>query len=137
MTDYLIKNARLVNEGTVTEGDLLARGQWIERIDRGIPVPPGVEVVDAAGLTLLPGMIDDQVHFRDPGLTHKADMVTEYESADRHPGGPGGKIQACRGALSCQFRLLSRSHQRQRGRDTTPASRPDLRHQGIHGGLHR
>ena len=65
MTDYLVKNARLVNEGAVTEGDLLLRRGRIERIGGEIGIPPGVEVVDAGGLALLPGMIDDQVHFRE------------------------------------------------------------------------
>lgn len=81
MTDYLITNARLVNEGAVTEGDLLVRSGRIDRIDSAITAPPGVEVVDAGGLALMPGMIDDQVHFREPGLTHKADMASESRAA--------------------------------------------------------
>ena len=81
MTDTLITNARLVNEGEVSEGDLLIRGGRIERIDSEIAAPHGAEIVDAGGLVLMPGMIDDQVHFREPGLTHKADMTTESRAA--------------------------------------------------------
>ena len=80
MSTILIKNARMVNEGQVTEGDLLIRDGRIERLGGEIAAD-GAEVVDAAGLTLMPGMIDDQVHFREPGVTHKADIATESRAA--------------------------------------------------------
>ena len=77
----LITNARLVNEGTITEADLLIRNGRIQRIAPQITAPPGHAVHDAAGALLMPGMIDDQVHFREPGLTHKGDLATESRAA--------------------------------------------------------
>jgi dihydroorotase len=77
----LIQNARLVNEGQVTEGDLLIRDGRIERIAASLPAAAGTEVIDAAGRYLLPGMIDDQVHFREPGLTHKGGIRSESRAA--------------------------------------------------------
>ncbi len=81
MKKLLITNARLVNEGEVAERDVLVAGERIERIDANIGAPDGARVIDAAGRYLIPGMIDDQVHFREPGLTHKADMQTESAAA--------------------------------------------------------
>jgi len=81
LTHLLISNARLVNEGEVREADVLIEGERIARIDASIAVPDGAEVVDAAGKFLLPGMIDDQVHFREPGMTHKGDLATESAAA--------------------------------------------------------
>lgn len=77
----LIKNARLVNEGQLTEGDILMVQDRIERCDGNIPGDANTEILDASGLYVLPGMIDDQVHFREPGLTHKGDMGTESRAA--------------------------------------------------------
>ena len=77
----LITNATLVNEGRRFEADLLIRGERIEKIAPRITAPPGVEVVDARGRLLLPGIVDDQVHFREPGLTHKGDLATESAAA--------------------------------------------------------
>lgn len=77
----VIRNARLVNEGLVFESDLLIAGGRIERIDAELPAPAGAKVEDAAGRHLLPGMIDDQVHFREPGMTHKADIHSESRAA--------------------------------------------------------
>lgn len=77
MSDYLIKNAQLVNEGKISSADVLIRGKRIERIDAGFDVNFKVTEVNAEGLHLLPGIIDDQVHFREPGLTHKATIYTE------------------------------------------------------------
>ena len=76
-TDWLIKNAELVNEGRRFHADLRVKGGRIETIAGDLDARPGEHVVDAAGLWLLPGMIDDQVHFREPGLTHKADIAHE------------------------------------------------------------
>lgn len=81
MSKLLIKNARLVNEGEIREGDLLVAGDRIEKLAAGIAAPPGAEVIEAAGRYLLPGMIDDQVHFREPGLTYKGDLATESAAA--------------------------------------------------------
>lgn len=81
MDKILIKNARLINEGTITESDLLVKGERIEQIAAGITAQDGMEVLDAAGRYLIPGMIDDQVHFREPGLTEKGDMATESAAA--------------------------------------------------------
>jgi len=77
----LICNATLVNEGTVSEQDLLIVKGRIERIDRAVTAPVGARVVDASGLHLLPGVIDDQVHFREPGLTHKGNIHSESRAA--------------------------------------------------------
>ncbi|MBT2119006.1 dihydroorotase [Dyella sp. LX-66] len=84
-TDWLIKNAELVNEGRRFHADLRVKHGRIETIAGDLDARPGEQVVDAAGLWLLPGMIDDQVHFREPGLTHKADIA--HESAACAVGG--------------------------------------------------
>ena len=79
---YLIKNARIVNEGTVFEGDVLIENGRIAKIDTSIgPKNGNVNVIDAEGKFLLPGIIDDQVHFREPGLTHKGDIYSESRAA--------------------------------------------------------
>jgi len=77
----LIKNARMVNEGMVLDGDLLIRNGRIERVDAVIAAPENCRVMDAEGRLLLPGMIDDQVHFREPGSTDKADIHSESRAA--------------------------------------------------------
>ena len=69
MKKLLISNARLVNEGEIRDADVLVRGDRIDKIAAGIPADDSVEVIDAEGRYLIPGMIDDQVHFREPGLT--------------------------------------------------------------------
>ena len=71
----------MVNEGTISEADVLVRNGRIERIDASIRAPVRTEVFDAAGKHLLPGLIDDQVHFREPGGTHKGDIATESAAA--------------------------------------------------------
>lgn len=81
MDKLLIKNARLVNEGQIAAGDLLIQHGRIAKIDSSISAGPGTRVLDAAGAHLLPGMIDDQVHFREPGLTHKAGIWSESRAA--------------------------------------------------------
>lgn len=81
MSQILIKNARLVNEGHIREVDVLIKGDRITRIANSIAAGDGARVIDAAGKTLIPGMIDDQVHFREPGLTAKGDMATESAAA--------------------------------------------------------
>ena len=77
----LIKNARLVNEGSVVPGDLLTAHGRIERCGGEITAQDGMQIIDAAGRLVLPGMIDDQVHFREPGLTHKGDIASESRAA--------------------------------------------------------
>ena len=81
MANLLLTGGKLVNEGTVSEQDLLVKDGRIERIDSSISPPPGTEVIDARGKLILPGLIDDQVHFREPGLTHKACIHTESKAA--------------------------------------------------------
>lgn len=81
----LIKDATIVNEGQKYKGSVLIDGERIEQIfndsDSMLPDLTKVTVIDANGLLLVPGAIDDQVHFREPGLTHKADITTESRAA--------------------------------------------------------
>lgn len=77
----LIKHANIVNEGRQFSGDVLITGERIAQIGASISAPAGARVIDAGGLLLLPGMIDDQVHFREPGLTHKGDLASESAAA--------------------------------------------------------
>ena len=77
----LICNARLINEGQVQERDVLIRGERIEQVSGSIAADANTDVIDASGKFLMPGMIDDQVHFREPGLTHKGDLATESAAA--------------------------------------------------------
>lgn len=77
----LIANAKIINEGRSFMGSVLVEGERIAEVFEGA-VPEGVlngadEVIDATGKWLMPGVIDDQVHFRDPGLTHKGDIESE------------------------------------------------------------
>lgn len=82
MRTILIKNARLVNEGKIQQKDVLIVGDYIDRISDLIDdVPESTRIIDAEGQYLLPGIIDDQVHFREPGLTHKADISSESRAA--------------------------------------------------------
>ena len=77
----IIRNALLVNEGETLESDLLLKNGRIEKIAGSIQAPAGADIVDANGQHLFPGMIDDQVHFREPGLTHKGDFYSESRAA--------------------------------------------------------
>lgn len=81
MKKLLIKNARLVNESEIRDADVLIHGERIEKIATGITADDSCQVLDAKGKFLLPGMIDDQVHFREPGLTNKGDLATESAAA--------------------------------------------------------
>jgi dihydroorotase len=83
MDNYLIKNAKIVNNGLITHGFVLVRGGIIRAVGEGEPGADQdlAEVVDARGSYLIPGVIDDQVHFREPGLTHKAEIATESKAA--------------------------------------------------------
>jgi dihydroorotase len=77
---YLIKNAFIVNEGKVFQSDLLIEDGKIASIGNNLPAD-GCEVIDATGKYLFPGVIDDQVHFREPGLMHKGEIYTEAKAA--------------------------------------------------------
>jgi len=80
MNGLLITNARLINEGRIRDADVLIRGERIEKIADSIAAGDH-DVIDARGRYLIPGMIDDQVHFREPGLTNKGDLATESAAA--------------------------------------------------------
>jgi len=77
----IIKNATIVNEGSRLQKDILIKDGFIERIDNNIQVAGNCMEINGEGLYLLPGAIDDQVHFREPGLTHKATIATEAMAA--------------------------------------------------------
>ena len=79
----LLANARLVNEGEVRKVDVLVEGERISKIQPQVTAEAGFEVVELGGRYLLPGLIDDQVHFREPGLTHKGSLATESRAAIR------------------------------------------------------
>jgi len=82
MNTVLIKNAKIVNEGTIFEGDVLIENEFIVEIAESIsPKLSNCKIIDAEGSFLIPGAIDDQVHFREPGLTHKGDIASESRAA--------------------------------------------------------
>ncbi len=81
MPTLLIRNARVVNEGQITETNVLIENGFIAQVGPGLTDKPGTQVIDANGQYLLPGVIDDQVHFREPGLTHKATIGSEARAA--------------------------------------------------------
>jgi len=83
MSNILIKNARIVNEGKSFLSDLLVIDEKINTIGTPDPrnIPSVTKIIDASGLLLIPGVIDDQVHFREPGLTHKGDIFSESRAA--------------------------------------------------------
>ena len=80
MKDYLIKNATIINEGEQFVTDVYIKNKRIEKIGTNLQIPNAIEI-NAEGKYLLPGFIDDQVHFREPGLTHKAEIYTEAKAA--------------------------------------------------------
>jgi dihydroorotase len=82
MKHVLIKNAKIVNEGNIFEGDVLIENDIIIEINDNIsPKTSNCKIIDAEGNYLIPGAIDDQVHFREPGLTHKGDIASESRAA--------------------------------------------------------
>lgn len=81
MKIYLIKKAKIVNENTTFLGDVLIENEIIKQISENISAPENAEIIQANGKTLIPGFIDDQVHFREPGLTHKANIASESKAA--------------------------------------------------------
>lgn len=78
---FLIKNATVVNEGKSFSSDVLVADGKIVAVNQNIPAAEDLKIIDASGLHLLPGIIDDQVHFREPGLTHKGDIYSEAKAA--------------------------------------------------------
>jgi dihydroorotase len=83
MKNIVIKNVSIVNEGATTTGDVWIRDTRIEKIGSQLDPSMRIEEIDGTGQTLIPGVIDDQVHFREPGLTHKATIYTEAKAAVR------------------------------------------------------
>ncbi|MDD2994923.1 MAG: amidohydrolase family protein, partial [Paludibacter sp.] len=84
MSKLLIKNATIINEGRTFQGSVLVENEMIVSVVEGNysnQVPENTQIIDATGKLLIPGVIDDQVHFRDPGLTHKGDISTESRAA--------------------------------------------------------
>jgi len=83
MSSILIKNATIINEGRTYRNDVLVVNELISAIGSSdyINIPSGTKIIDAIGLLLIPGVIDDQVHFREPGLTHKGDINSESRAA--------------------------------------------------------
>ena len=81
MSSYLIKNAKIVNENNIFLGDVLIENEIIKLISSKINLTENIEIIDAKGKFLIPGFIDDQVHFREPGLTHKATIASESRAA--------------------------------------------------------
>lgn len=81
MNDWLIQNAEIINEGQRFHGDVRVRDGRIETIASELFAQAGEQIFNAQGRLLIPGMIDDQVHFREPGLTHKGDILSESRAA--------------------------------------------------------
>jgi len=81
MATTLIKNAKIVSEGQIFDGDVLIEGEIISKIAKNISASHEAKIIDAEGHFLIPGAIDDQVHFREPGLTHKGDIASESRAA--------------------------------------------------------
>ena len=81
MQNYLFKQISIINENKIEEKDIFIKNGRIERIDNNIGVKEKVTEIKGDGLHLFPGVIDDQVHFREPGLTHKASIYTESKAA--------------------------------------------------------
>ena len=81
MQKLKIINAKIVNEGKIKKTEILIKGARIAVIGSNIKVEDTVEIYDAEGYYVLPGIIDDQVHFREPGLTHKGTIETESKAA--------------------------------------------------------
>lgn len=79
--DYLIKDTSIVNENTTFQGDVLIKNGRIEKVGQSISVKSRITEIDGSNQYLMPGVIDDQVHFREPGLTHKASIYTESKAA--------------------------------------------------------
>src|SRR5437762_2716623 len=81
MMNYIIKDTAIVNEGKIMQGDVILKNGRIEQVNGSAETKYAVKEIDGSGKYLLPGAIDDQVHFREPGLTHKATIYTESKAA--------------------------------------------------------
>ena len=81
MNKLLIKDIVLINEGIRTASDIYIEGEFIKKIGVNIKADNDVKIIDGKGQLAIPGMIDDQVHFRQPGLTHKGDISSESKAA--------------------------------------------------------
>ncbi len=81
MKNYIINNAKIINEGKITEASICIENGLISKIENHLIFKEGYTIIDASGLHLLPGLIDDQVHFREPGLTHKGNIYSESKAA--------------------------------------------------------
>ncbi|MEN9323768.1 MAG: hypothetical protein RL699_1548 [Bacteroidota bacterium] len=81
MSNFLIKNATIFNEGQSFVADVWVENDQIKAVQEHLVAPKDAQVIDATGLWLLPGIIDDQVHFREPGLTHKGNIASESRAA--------------------------------------------------------
>lgn len=81
MASYVLKGAQIVNEGKIIQGDIRIKHGRIDKIASSIAATAEDQVIDLTGKHIFPGMIDDQVHFREPGLTHKARIASEARAA--------------------------------------------------------
>ena len=81
MNRLLIKDIIIINEGVRTSGDIYIEGELIKEIGANLKHDKGIKIIDGNGRIAIPGMIDDQVHFREPGLTHKGNISTESKAA--------------------------------------------------------
>jgi dihydroorotase len=81
MKNYIINNAKIINEGKIAEASICIENGLISKIENHPIFKEGYTIIDASGLYLLPGLIDDQVHFREPGLTHKGNIYSESKAA--------------------------------------------------------
>jgi len=81
MSAFVLKNGQIVNEGKITAHDIRIKNGRIDKISSNISPEANEQVIDLAGKHIFPGMIDDQVHFREPGLTHKANIASEARAA--------------------------------------------------------
>tara|TARA_B100001063_G_scaffold92372_1_gene86023 strand:- start:556 stop:1893 length:1338 start_codon:yes stop_codon:yes gene_type:complete len=81
MNKLLIKDTEIINEGIRTTGDIYIEGEFIKKIGININLDTDVKIINGNGYLAIPGMIDDQVHFREPGLTHKGDIRSESKAA--------------------------------------------------------
>ena len=124
----LLQGGTIINEGRTFKGDLLIHNDRIEKIIEGEldSVPGDIKVIDTTGKYIIPGVIDDQVHFREPGLTHKGDIregsraaaaggVTSFmdmprETTHRNQRITSGKTTDSQGERGCQLLVLPRCH---------------------------
>jgi dihydroorotase len=81
MKNYIINNAKIINEGKIAEASICIENGLISKIENHPIFKEGYTIIEASGLYLLPGLIDDQVHFREPGLTHKGNIYSESKAA--------------------------------------------------------